>query len=103
MGRQRNNPQMKGKEEASERMPNEILASQLSDIEFKTMVIRKLNELSANYQKLQESYKELTANYTSMKKDIETINKSQEEMKTTITELKNTTEGFKCRIDEAED
>ena len=53
MGRQRNNPQMKGKEEASERMLNEIEASQVSDIEFKTMVIRKLNELTKNYQKLQ--------------------------------------------------
>ena len=56
-------------------MLNEIEASQLSDIEFKKMVIRKLNELSANYQKLQGNYKELTANYISIKKDIETINK----------------------------
>ena len=52
MGRQRNNPQMKGKEEASERMLNEIEASQLSYIDFTTMVRRDLNELSANYQKL---------------------------------------------------
>ena len=52
MGRQRNNPQMKGKEEAWERMLNEIEASQLSDIEFKAMVISKLNELTENYQKL---------------------------------------------------
>ena len=51
IGRQRNNPQSKGKEESSERMLNEIKASKLSDIEFKTMVIRKLNELTENYQK----------------------------------------------------
>ena len=37
MGRQRNNPQSKGKEESSERMLNEIDTSQLSDNEFKTM------------------------------------------------------------------
>ena len=37
---------MKGKEEASERMLTEIEASQLSDTEFKAMVIRKLTELS---------------------------------------------------------
>ena len=61
---------MKGKEESSGRMLNEIEASQLSDIEFKTTVIRKLNELSENYLKLQESYKELTANYINMKKNI---------------------------------
>ena len=35
MGSQRNNPQMKGKEEASERMLTEKEASQLSDTEFK--------------------------------------------------------------------
>ena len=94
---------MKGKEEASERMLNEIEARQLSDIEFKAMVIRKLNELTQNYQKTQESYKELTMNYTSMKKDIETINESQEEIKNIISELKNTVEGIKSRIDEEED
>ena len=67
---------MKGKEESTERMLNEIEESQLSDTEFKRMVIKKLNELSENYQKLQGSYKELTANNTTMKKDILTINKS---------------------------
>ena len=50
MGRQRNDPQMTGKEEASERMLTEKEASQLSDIEFKAMVIRKLNETTENYQ-----------------------------------------------------
>ena len=62
-------------------MLNEIEASQLSDIEFKTMVIRKLNELTENYQKLQRNYKEPTRNYINMKKDIETIKKSHEEMR----------------------
>ena len=53
MGRQRNNPQMKGKEEASETMLTEKEATQLSDTELKAMVIRKLTELTDNYQKLQ--------------------------------------------------
>ena len=84
MGRERNNPQMKGKEEASERMLTEKEASQLSDTEFKALVIRKLTELTENYQKQQENYNELTANYINMKKEIETINKGQEEMKNTF-------------------
>ena len=67
MGRQRSNPQMKEKKEVSETMLNEIEASQLSDIELKALVIRKLNELTENYQKLQGSYNELTANYINMK------------------------------------
>ena len=86
---------MKGKEEASERMLNEIETSQLSDIEFKAMVIKKSNELTKYYQKLWGSYKELTVNYTSMKKDIEMINMSQKEMKYRNSELKNTVEGIK--------
>ena len=103
MGRQRKNPQLKEGEESSERVLNEIEASQLSDIEFQTMVIRKLNELSGNYQKLYGSYEEFTANYINMKYDIETNNKSQEEMKTRTSELKNTVEGIKIRLDDAED
>ena len=55
MGRQRNNPQMKGKKEDSKTMLNEIEASQLSDNEFKAMVIRKLTELTKNYKKLRET------------------------------------------------
>ena len=68
---------MKGKEEVSEIMLNEIEASQLSDTEFKAMIIRKLNELTENYRKLQGNHNELTANYIDMKKEIETINKVQ--------------------------
>ena len=70
---------MKGKEEALERKLNEIEASQLSGTEFKAMIIRKLNELTKNYQKLQGNYNEFTANYINMKKEIENINKSQAE------------------------
>ena len=40
---------MKGKEEASKRMLTETEASHLSDIEFKALVIRKLNEFTENY------------------------------------------------------
>ena len=101
MERQRNNPQMTGKEEAWERMLTEKEASQLSDTtEFKAMVIRKLTELTETYQKLEGNYNELTANYINMKKEIEIINKGQEKMKNTISELKNTVEGIKSRLDE---
>ena len=79
-------------------MLNEIEASQISDTEFEAMVIRKLIELTENYQKLQGNYKEFTANYINMKKEIETINKGREEMKNTICELKNTVETIKSRL-----
>ena len=88
MGRQRNKPQTKGKKEASERMLNEIKASELWDTEFKTMIIRKLNELSLKNQKLLGNCEELSKNYISIKKDIEMTNKGQEEMKNMIFEIK---------------
>ena len=88
MGRQRTNPQMKGKDEASERMLTEREATELSDTDFKEMVIRKLTELTEKYKKLQGNYNELTANYINMKKEIETINKNQEEMNNKILEKK---------------
>ena len=44
---------------------NEMEASKLSDIEFKGMIIRMLEELT-------DKYKELSENYNSMKKKIET-------------------------------
>ena len=68
MGRQRNNPQMKGKEVLSKTILNEKEASQLSDTEFKALVIRKFRKLTQKYQKLQGNYNELTANYINMKK-----------------------------------
>ena len=58
---------MKGKEKAPRRMLNEIEASQLSDIQFKAMIIGKLNELTKNCEKLQGNYYELTKKYINMK------------------------------------
>ena len=49
---------MKGKQEASERMLHEVEATQLSDSEFKDLVISKSNELTKNYQ----NYRETTMN-----------------------------------------
>ena len=72
---------MKAKEETSERMLNEIEASQLSDNELRELVIRKLHDLTESYQKLQGNYNELTENYINMKKEIETINTDQEEIR----------------------
>ena len=82
---------MKGKEKFPERVLNKIEASNLSDIEFKVMVIRMFQELS-------ENYKELSGNYIIMKRDMETMNKNQERMKNTIYEMRNTLERIKSRF-----
>ena len=68
---------MKGKGEVSETMLNEKEASQLSDMEFKELVIRKLNELTENYQKLQwthcKLYEKMIKYIFSKKKQVKTI------------------------------
>ena len=64
-------------------------ASNLSDIEFKKIVIKVLKELSDIYK--------------SIKKDIETIKRNQSEMKNTIFEMKNILQGLNNKKDEAED
>ena len=68
MRTQRNNPQVKGKEESPEGVLNEIEASNLSDIGFKIMVIRMLEEFSVNYKEFYGHYKELTGKYISIKR-----------------------------------
>ena len=95
MGIQRNNPQMKEKKESPDKRLNEIEARNLSDTEFKEMVIRML-------KKLNENYKELSGNFIIMKKYIETMNKNELEMKNAISEM-NTLERIKSRLTEAED
>ena len=105
MGRQRKMFQTKQEKYSKKELKgiNEMEVTKIPDLEFKIMVIRKLNVLSENYKELQGNYKELPMNYISMKKDIEIINKSQEEIKNTISELKNIVEGIKSRLDEGKD
>ena len=55
--------------------------SNLSDAEFKTLVIRRLKELS---------------------EDLNSIKKTQWEMKDTLIEMKNNLQGNNSRVDEAE-
>ena len=81
MGRQRNRPQMKEQENFPEEL-DEMEVSNLSDRDFRVMILRILN---------------------SMKKDIETIEKGQSEVKNEISEINNTLEGTNSRLDEAED
>ena len=96
MGREKRSPQFKGMAELQVKELNEFEASNLSDIEFKKLVIRML-------KKDNNDCKELSGKNNSMKKEIEAINKNQEEMKNTIFETKNTLERITSRLDEAED
>ena len=81
MRRQRNMAQMKEQNKTSEKELNKMETSNLSDAEFKTLVIRILKELS---------------------EDLNSIKKIQSAMKDTLTEIKNDLQGINSRVNEAE-
>ena len=74
MRRQRNMVQMKEQIKTPEKELNKIEISNLSDTEFKTLVIRMLKELS---------------------EDLSSIKKIQSEKKDTLSEIKNNLQGNK--------
>ena len=73
--------QMKEEVKTPERKLNKMEISNLSDAEFKTLVIRMLKELS---------------------EDLNSIKKIQSEMKDTQIVIKNNLQGNNCRVYEAE-
>ena len=73
---------MKEQENSPEEKLNEMEASNLSDREFRIMIIRILH---------------------SMKKDMETIKKDWSEIKNATFEINNTLEEINSRLDDAED
>ena len=81
MGRQKNKPKLKNRRNSPEKELNEMMVSNLSEIEFKVTAISILN---------------------SMKKDIKTIKNNQAEVKNILFKIKNTLEGIISRLDEAE-
>ena len=73
---------MKEQENSPEEELNEMEASNLSDVEFRIMIIRMLSN---------------------MKKDVETIKKNQSEIKNAISKINNTLEGMNSGLGKAED
>ena len=80
MRRQRNMTQMKGQIKTPEKELNEMEISNLSDAEFKTLVIRMLKELSEKCNSIKNIWSE---------------------MKDTLIEIKNNLQGHDSRVEEA--
>ena len=81
MRRQRNMAQIKEQTKNPEKKLNKMEISNLSDAEYKTLVIRMLKELS---------------------EDLNRIKNIQSGMKYTLIEIKNYLQGNNSRVDEAE-
>ena len=80
MRRQRNMAQIKKQIKTPEKELNKMEINNLSDTEFKTLVIRMLNKLS---------------------EDLKSIKKTHSEIKDTVIEMKNNLQGNNSRVDEA--
>ena len=81
MRRQRNMAQMKEQIKIPEKEVNEMEISNLSDAEFKTLIIRMLKKF---------------------KEDLNSLKEIQSEMKDLLIEIKNNLQGNRSRVDEAE-
>ena len=81
MRRQRNTAQMKEQIKTPEKELNKMEISNLSDAQFKTLVMRMLRGLN---------------------EDLKSIKKIQSEMKDSLTEIKNNLQGSNSRVNEAE-
>ena len=81
MKRPRNMAQMKEQIKTPEKELNKVEISNLSDAEFKTLVIRMLKKLN---------------------EDLNSIKRIRSEMKDTLIEIKNNLQGNNSRVDEAE-
>nr|KAF6360038.1 hypothetical protein mMyoMyo1_010996 [Myotis myotis] len=82
MGRQRNNLQRKEKADCQEKKLNEIETCNMSEKEFRVMVIEFINQ---------------------MDEKINNLYKNREELKNGIATIKNMMESFNSRLEEAKD
>ena len=82
------------------RDPGIMESSNLTDAEFRTIVIKMLNELRRSVDEFSENFnKEIKKN---IKMEMEIIKGNQSEMKNTISEMKSIFEGIN-RVEEEED
>ena len=81
MRRQRNMAQMKEQSKTPEKEQNKMEINNLSDAEFKTLVVRMLKELIGYFN---------------------SIKKTQAEMKVTLSEINKNLQGTNSGVDEAE-
>ena len=91
--RQRNMSQIKEQNKTPEKELNRMETSNLPDAEFKTVVIRMLNELKGRVEERSENFN----------KEVENIKVAIANIKKNQSEMKNTLGGINSKLDETED
>ena len=87
MGRQRSRNQTR----EENRDPDIMESSNLTDAEFKTLVIKMVNELSGSFNKFSENFNKEIKN---IKIEMEIIKGNQSEMKNTLSEMRSILNGI---------
>ena len=99
MKRQRNMAQMKEQGRNSQDQINKEEISNLSEREFRIMIVKLLQRLENRLKKVQKAFNTVNT----ITKGIEKIKNKQREMNNKITKIKNNLEGTNSRITEAEE
>ena len=94
MRRQRNIARMKEQNEIPEKELNKMEISNLSDAEFKTLVIRMLRELSEYFNSIKKSQAEMKVTLSEIKKNLQGTNSGADEAKNQINDLEHKAEKF---------
>ena len=81
MRRQRNMAQMKEENKTPEKELNEVDISNLSDAEFKTLVIRMLQEFTGHFNSIKKTQAEMKFTLSAIKKNLQGTNSGVDEAK----------------------
>ena len=96
---------MKEQDKTTEKQLNEVDIGNLSEKEFRIMIVKMIQDLGkrmeATIEKMQEMFNKDLEELKN--KHLEELKNEQTEMNNTITEMKNTLEGINSRITEAEE
>ena len=89
MRRQRNISQMKEQNKTPEKELNEMEISNLSDAEFKTLVIRMLQELTGYFNSIKKTQAEMKVTLSEIKKNPQRTNSGEDEAENQINKLEH--------------
>ena len=84
MRRQRNMAQVKEQNKTPEKELNKLEISNITDTEFKTLVIRMLKEFTGYFNNIKKSHAEMKVTLSEMKKNLQGINSGGDKAKNQI-------------------
>ena len=97
MSRHRNMAQMKEQNKTPEKEVNKIEISNLSDAEFKTLVIRMLRELIGYFNSIKKTQAKINFTLSEIKNNLQVINSGVDEAENQINDLEHKRKKYSIR------